>query len=535
MQFQRISQSTAILIVGIFIAIFHNFAFFRNISDFYSSDENLALILISIGFLHAGIIIILLSLLGTGKVLKHIIALLLLISSFTAYFSDNFNVIIDQEMLVNVIQTDPREAFDLITPKFLAYFLLLGFVPIILLYKTRFTEETLKTLLLKRAGLIAASVVIILLTVYSNSDFFASFLREQKVLKAYANPTKTLESIFRMTSSMLANSKNEVWQPIALDAHKSGQDTEFELVVLVIGETARAENFSLNGYTRKTNPKLEQQDVISFSHVQSCGTTTAVSLPCMFSILDREDYNRSKATTMDNLLDVLKRSGVSILWRDNNSGSKSVADRVDYQPFISPDVNPVCDIECRDEGMLSGLDEWLDQHPETDMLIVMHQSGSHGPAYYKRYPSQFEMFQPTCKTNQLDQCTKQQILNTYDNTILYTDYFLEKVINWLKQYKNQYEVSMLYVSDHGESLGESGLYLHGFPFLLAPENQTHVPAILWGADNNEDIDFEKVNTNRSLEFSHDNLFHTLLGLFEIHTQSYQPDKDILQYQYHYEN
>ena len=534
MKIKPISQTTTIILVAIFLSVFHNVSYFRNIAEFYATSEQLSVILVSTGILHACILIILLSLTGFGKPLKAFLALVLIISSFIAYFSDTYNVIIDKEMLVNVAQTTPEETLDLLTLRMFAYFLFLGLLPALFVTKIQFLHEPIKKLILKRIGLVLGSIALLVILIFSNYDFFASFLREQKELRYYANPTKAIVSVFKLASTKFTNKNQLPWTTVADDAEKSEADSEYELVVLVIGETARAQNFSLNGYERKTNPKLENQNVISFQNVTSCGTTTAVSVPCMFSFQKRQNYEPDQSARMDNILDVLKRADVSVLWRDNNTGSKGVAHSVEYQPFNDPEVNPVCDIECRDEGMLSGLDEWINQHQGSDILIVLHQFGSHGPAYYKRYPHGFEKFKPTCQTNQLDQCSEQEIINTYDNTIFYTDYFLDKTINWLKTKEKIYEVSMLYISDHGESLGESGLYLHGFPYSLAPDQQTHVPAIFWTSQNNPDLDIDKTKINQSFQISHDNLSQTLMGLFEIKSHLYDPEKDFLKYHYRYD-
>lgn len=525
----RISQTTLIISVALFIAVFHNFAFFHNIAAFYRDTDDLAWILFATGLLHGGILLLLLlSLLGTGRLLRILLALVLVVSALTAYFIDTYNVIIDQEMLVNVMQTNLEESADLFSLRLIAYLLLLGLLPAWLVLRVGLKAERWHHLLLKRLLLIVFAVLLPLLTIYSDSDFFSSFLREHKSLRYYANPTKAIDSVYKSVADSLDWQQGSLpWQSLGIDAHRPPGDDDFELVVLVIGETARAENFSLNGYARPTNPELEKRRVISFPRLLSCGTTTAVSVPCMFSFQDQADYDRARAASMDNLLDVLARADIEILWRDNNTGSKGVADRVTYEDFSDPDINPLCDVECRDEGMLSGLDEWVDANPGKDLLIVLHQLGSHGPAYYKRYPERFRRFMPTCDTNELQDCSEQQIINTYDNTIVYTDYVLSQVIDWLKGRAGAYEASMLYVSDHGESLGESGLYLHGFPYALAPLQQTRVPAILWSDVNNPDIDFKSVRENRDKTYSHDNLVHTLLGLFEIDIPEYRADMDLL--------
>jgi lipid A ethanolaminephosphotransferase len=249
----------------------------------------------------------------------------------------------------------------------------------------------------------------------------------------------------------------------------------------------------------------------------------------MFSIFDKPDFSYKKGKNTENILDVLTHTKyIDILWRDNNSDSKGVADRVEFEDYKNPKTNPICNVECRDEGMLAGLDNYIKEHKNRDILIVLHQMGNHGPAYYKRYPKEFEKFKPVCKTNQLENCTEEEISNAYDNALLYTDYFLSKVINFLKNYNNSYETAMIYISDHGESLGENGVYLHGLPYFIAPENQTHVGAFIWlGKEITKEVDIDKLKQINDKEYSHDNLFHTLLGIFEVNSKVYLPNMDIL--------
>jgi lipid A ethanolaminephosphotransferase len=245
----------------------------------------------------------------------------------------------------------------------------------------------------------------------------------------------------------------------------------------------------------------------------------------MFSIYPREECSEQKAVATENLLDVLQHAGVHVLWRDNNSDSKGVALRVPYQDFRQPATNPVCDTECRDEGMLVGLQEFIDAQQEVDIVIVLHQMGNHGPAYSKRYPFEFERFTPICATNQLNACTQEEVINAYDNAILYTDAFLAKVITLLKKNDPRFETAMIYIGDHGESLGEYGVYLHGLPYAMAPDSQKHVPSIFWFGDNFR-VNKQALRVKAAERLSHDNLFHTVLGLLEIETTVYNPNLDV---------
>jgi len=300
-------------------------------------------------------------------------------------------------------------------------------------------------------------------------------------------------------------------------------------VIMIVGEALRADHFGLNGYTRETTPKLKKEKgILNFSNVYSCGTSTAESVPCMFSIFDRENYSYKKGISHENVLDVLKHTGeVSLLWRDNNSDSKGVALRIPYEYYKSPVNNTKCqDGECRDEGMLVGLDRYIHEQKNKDILIILHQMGNHGPAYYKRYPKAFEKFTPVCETNQLEKCTQQEISNAYDNAILYTDDFLIKTINFLKKYAKTHQTAMFYMSDHGESLGENGIYLHGLPYFMAPDAQKHIAALAWfGPQRQKRLPVKQIHLDTY--YSHDNLFHTLLGIFDVKTKVYDKKLDMM--------
>jgi lipid A ethanolaminephosphotransferase len=321
-----------------------------------------------------------------------------------------------------------------------------------------------------------------------------------------------------------------VAQPLGTDAHVAGPMASGKPRVLVIitGETARAENFSLGGYQRDTNPELAKRDITYFSDTSSCGTATAVSVPCMFSNLTRRGYSHRAGLANENLLDVLGHAGVQTEWWDSNTGSKGVADRTTYHSFsIANDPRYCKDNECLDDGMVDKLDDWLSK-VKGDSVLVLHQLGSHGPTYYLRYPQAFARFTPECRTGELGTCSHEEIVNAYDNTILYTDHIIASVIDKLKAHQSNIAPAMIYMSDHGESLGEHGLYLHGAPYIVAPSQQTHVPFVLWqGTDMKASIDTGCLTSRADEAASHDNLFHTTLGLMAVKTSVYKPDLDVL--------
>ncbi len=428
-------------------------------------------------------------------------------------------------MIHNTMHTNLAESLDLFSFKLVLYVVLLGLLPSYVVYKIPLIQTTGWQEIKSRLKLMTLTVAALLIVLYAFSDFFGSFFREHKSLRYYSNPGNYIYSMGKYLSEMLV-SENLSLQTLGLDAKVKEIDSKKELIIFVVGETGRADRFSLNGYHRETNPLLKKESVISYSDFWSCGTSTAVSVPCMFSIYNSSEFDIQKGQYTENVLDVLKHAGVKLLWLDNNSSSKGVANRIDYENYKNPEINSECDKECRDIGMLKNLQSYIDAHQQEDMLIVLHQMGQHGPAYYKRYPENFEKFTPVCKTNQLEDCSNEELNNAYDNAILYTDYFLSEVIQLLKK-NNEYETAMFYVSDHGESLGENGLYLHGLPNFIAPDVQRHVPAIIWVGENMKDINFSANVAKKDQHYSHDNIFHTLLGLFEIESEAYDSSMDLL--------
>jgi lipid A ethanolaminephosphotransferase len=444
---------------------------------------------------------------------------------------NSYGVIIDASMIRNMMQTNIHESLDLLTLKQVAYFLFFGVLSAYGIYKLKLQERTLKKELFAKLKLVVLALVIIAASIFAFSKHYTSFFREHKPLRYSVNPAYWIYSVGKYVN-LTFNSGPIVVKPIGEDA-KVINDTNTSkkrLVIMVVGEAARADHFSLNGYERETNPLLKQEDIINFENMSSCGTSTAESVPCMFSIYDRADYSYKKGISTENVIDVLAHTqDIAILWRDNNSDSKGVALRVPYESYQSSKTNTICtEGECRDIGMLVGLDKFIEKNKGKDILIVLHQMGNHGPAYFKRYTKEYEKFTPTCQTNQVEKCTQEEIANAYDNAILYTDNFLNETIQFLKQYDTQYNTAMIYMSDHGESLGEGGVYLHGMPYFMAPDAQTHIGAIMWfGEGMKQVVSVDEIVKNKNKAYSQDNLFHTLLGIFNVETKVYKKEMDIL--------
>ena len=465
---------------------------------------------------------------------KPVLIALVLTASIASYFIATYGILIDKAMIQNVFETNTREATELLSWQFLIEVGLLGVLPSLLIARARIRFPEGAKGLLQRSGIVVGSLVLAVLLLLLFFKSLAPTLREHRELRFLLTPTNFIQAMHGYLRTRWA--ADIVVAPLGRDAVRSaawsGQQRR-TVTVIVVGETARAANFSLNGYARQTNPLLARQEgLINFSHVSSCGTATAISVPCVFSALGRDGYSRSKASSQEGLLDVLKHAGFEVIWLDNNSGCKGVCDRVGYEDVSLPGGprSPCSGGECYDERLLEGLPELLSKG-DNDLVIVLHQKGSHGPAYWKRYPKDFARFGPVCTTNQFEQCSRESIQAAYDNTILYTDYFLSKTIDMLRAAAGEYgiDTAMLYFSDHGESLGENNVYLHGAPYMFAPREQTEVPMMFWMSDsfsNRFRIDRGCLSERRNQKLSHDNVFHSVLGMLDVNTAVLNPRLDL---------
>lgn len=522
-----------VLVVSLFIMLTGNYTFLNRVADIYFADSRHLAFFVSVFFLFAAATAFLLNFLAYRGLTAPVLAIFLLISSATAYFTDKYGTVLNDEMLINMLQTNVSEAGDLLSVSLVIRLLVFGVIPAVLL--VRYRPSSMGPVAEIR-GMLFSGLSLILFMVLCIAPFtstYASFFREHKSVRFYANPTYVTYSAVNLAGRIFKDQGSQKISAVAIDAKPTEvleSEEPRELIVLVVGETARADRFSLNGYARETNPNLQKEELVSLKNVTSCGTSTAVSVPCMFSDLTETHFSLEKVAKLENALDVLQRNGVEVLWRDNNSDSKGVALRVAYENFRTPEKNPICDEECRDVGMLKGLEDYIDQRAGKDILIVLHQMGNHGPAYYKRYPKEFEHFTPVCKTNELANCTREEIDNAYDNAVRYTDYFLSQVITLLKKYDGSHETAMLYVSDHGESLGEYGMYLHGAPKAFAPEAQTHVASVVWFGSN-FDYKLADLLPYEKDHLTHDALFCTLLMAYELNTHTCSESRKTIQAQH----
>jgi lipid A ethanolaminephosphotransferase len=462
---------------------------------------------------------------------RPLLALLLLVTAAASYYMDRYAIYLDRAMLANVLATNYKEARELVGWGPALHILVFGIVPATLLWWPSLKTRPLRRAIVVRVAWIATALAISVASLLLVFAEFASLMRNHRELRNLITPGNVVASVIGnvFARSARGNEPRIVVAPDAKVVARADTPRRPMLFVLVVGETARAQNFSLNGYSRPTNPELSKRDVVNFPHATSCGTSTEVSLPCMFSPFGRAHYDEDKILSHETVLHVLARAGVQVLWRDNQSGCKGVCDGLPTEELDHAAVESLCaEGQCLDEILLRGMDQVL-RDRQGNLLVVMHQLGSHGPAYFKRYPALFKRFTPACESEDLRVCSAAEIVNAYDNSLLYTDFFLGKLIDFLDRAQATHDTAMLYVSDHGESLGEGGLYLHGMPWAIAPDVQTHVPFVMWLSPafrSDRGVDEGCMRNRAAQPVSHDNLFHSLLGIFDVQTRAYERGLDL---------
>lgn len=485
------------------------------------------------GLLITALHFILAALPACRRSLKPLLALLLALAAATGFYMHKFGIYVDPDMVRNVLRTDPAEARELLTPDLLWHLLLYLGLPLLFLSRVELLPRRPGPALLRRGLSLLAALLLGAGGLALASQDLAALMRNHKEVRYLITPGNVVYSLAR-TWSRDARASPAARQVIAPDATLGGTwagRRKPVLFVLVLGETARAANWGTHpgpdGRLRDTAPETTARGVIGFADVSSCGTSTEVSLPCMFSLQGRRHYDEAAIRNSESLLHVLARAGFRVVWRDNQAGCKGVCAGLEQQ---RPEPRPeLCDGErCLDEILLDGLPRLAADH-QGNLVLVLHQLGNHGPAYHKRYPESFRRFGPGCDTADLSQCSQERIINSYDNALLYTDHFLARTIDLLKAQEDRYDTALLYVSDHGESLGENGLYLHGIPYAIAPREQTQVPMLLWlspGFSRSASLDAGCLRQAAAGPASHDHLFHSILGLLDVQTRDRDTQLDL---------
>ena len=531
------SQTKLNLILALYFATILNYALYAKtlqLHPFQGETGDYFIFTIPL-FIYCGCLLIF-TLLAQPIVHKIIVPALLLISAAVSYSAIFLDVYFNRDMLTNVLITTASESAKLITPSFIAWFTAFGILPTALYLRTQIQYRSLWREILQRLATAAAAIAGIgIIAAFFYQDY-ASFGRNNPTIKDLIIPSNFIGAgISQYKHYRRSQIPYQVLDP---KIRQRKPDNHTHVIVLIVGEATRAANWGLNGYARQTTPKLAARgdSIFNFNNVTSCNTFTAGSLPCMFSPTPRADFDPIRAAKQDTLLDVLQRAGIQITWIDNDTGCKGVCSNIPFINVTEQNNPQYCkNGECRDEAMLPELDKALAQAAasQKDSLIIVHTIGSHDPTYSERYTPAQRLFTPTCDTNEINRCTQQELINTYDNTVVSVDGFIDAVISRVEQHQN-WESAVLYVSDHGESLGEKGVYLHSTPYAIAPKEQTHVPMIMWFSPlwhKNEGMDAACLRRNAQTQaYSHDNFYSTVFGTLDMDSttsQTYRPELDIL--------
>ena len=471
-----------------------------------------------------------LALLLTRRTVRPVLAVLFIATAFATFYIDRYSVFINTEMLQNVLHTDWPEARELLTPALGLHLLLYAGLPLLVLSRIQVRPRPMSRALGVRLLTVAGALALTALVVFPQFRAVSSLMRNHHEVGGLITPANYLSSGFRLARKAVATPAGPR-EVIAADASRTGgvaAGQRPKLLVLAIGETVRSANFGLSGYARDTTPELGALDLVSYPRVQACGTSTEVSVPCMFAPVGRRNYDEARIRREQSLLHVLDRVGFNVLWLDNQSGCKGVCDGLPAER-IPGDADPaLCDGErCLDAVLLPRLAAAAAAEPG-DLVVVLHLLGNHGPAYFRRYPDEFRRFTPSCDSSELSKCSDAEIVNAYDNAILYTDHVLAAMIAYLQDLPDR-DTALIYVSDHGESLGESGIYLHGLPYSIAPAVQREVPMLMWLSDSlleTTGVDESCLKAGASGEVAHDHLFHSVLGLLDVMTTAREPSLDL---------
>ena len=421
------SSITFISVTAVLNALLYHlplFSFAAVHLDLSSVTGFLTLATLLVALLSASVLLLIPPALISHRLLKPFSMVLALANALAVYFVATYHVVLDETMMGNVLNTDFAETAEYLHPTLIVYVLALGVLPCWLLARVRIRESP-------RLHLIALALACMSITVIWSLLAARSWLwfdENSKRLGGMVMPWSYVINTARFEVPRLMASEGQTLLPPA-----TFSSDEKTVVILVIGEAARAQNFQLYGYTRPTNPLLSRAGVVALKHTTACATYTTAAVKC---ILSNADAGSQFAKRYEPLPSYLQRNGVDVVWRSRNWGEPPIKVRT-YEK--ANDLSAHCaGARCTyDEILLSGLEQRIKASSSRRVFVVLHQSGSHGPAYYRKYPGEFEHFEPVCKSVELGQCSHEELVNAYDNTILYEDYFLSRVIGVLEKFRTR--------------------------------------------------------------------------------------------------
>lgn len=528
----ELSQESLISLFSVVIVACLNSQFWEAAADHRSPTTVEGLVFLgSTGLCIVALHAFLLGMISTRRTIRLTLGVTWLIAVLVAYYMRRYTVYLDAHMMRNVLHTESKEAAELITRSMLLT-VFAACVPVwCLLAWVRVTSRRIVEAVVYRLIWLTVCAVVALLAVLSAYGDLSPLLRNHREVRYLVTPANALVATLAVVGDELREGRKPK-TPIGEDAVVNRtQGARARLLVVVVGETVRAQNWGLNGYERDTTPGLGVRNVVNFPDVSACGSNTEVSLPCLFAPIGRRDYDESRIRSQQSLLHVLDRVGIETLWLDNQTGCKGVCEELPIVRIRGDEDPSRCDGKvCLDAVLFDrAASELRSAGPgQADRVIIVHPLGNHGPAYSRRYPKAFRAFVPTCESPDLDGCDDASIRNSYDNAILYSDHLLSGLIDELAQ-REDLDTALIYVSDHGESLGEHGIYLHGLPYVMAPDVQLKVPMFVWMNHNWSEsgaIDMKCLRETSGSPQTHDFLFHSVLGLFGVRSKIYEPNLDL---------
>ena len=501
--FKRDCKATTLsLIVTIYTLLAYHYPLFRLVVNNIEGGINgwiitggLAVLMLATNFMMSYIFLYLLR--GVGK---WIIGLSLIGDAIALYFINTYDVLITDSMMGNVFNTRYSEASGFFSWIAVLYIIFLGILPCVFVVSRKVDFGSAK-LFFKRTGVALATI---LAMVAININNFTWIDRNATQLGSLLMPWSYTVNTFRYISAEKKRNAKEILLPDAVISNESK-----DVCILIIGESARRDHFSLYGYEKVTNPLLAEDNVTSLI-ANSAATYTTAGVK---AILDHQPTGK----LYEILPNYMYRTGVDVIWRTSNWGEPPV--HIEKYHTVRDLKKMYPDADDRYDGiLLTGLKEEIMSSEKDKILVILHTNTSHGPTYNKKYPAEFERFTPVCTTVEMSKANPQELMNAYDNSVLYTDYIIHSAIEMLKEFTDR-RTCMLYVSDHGESLGEGNLYMHGVPMSIAPKEQIEIPFIVWTSK-------DAVEVKELAEVGQYHVFHSVMDFLGVESPIFDEDKNI---------
>ena len=495
-------------IVSIGTLLLYNLPFFNYVANNTNESTvgriwllaSLVVIMLAVNFMMTYLVMYLMRFVG-----RILLAILSIINATAVYFIITYSVMIDSTTIENVFNTRYSEASGFFSGSLWLFILIAGVLPAIwcMLQPVVIGKA-------KKMGIwCGSSLALVLALVLANINQTLWISQHDTELGGLLQPWSYIVNTCRVISA----SQDEQAEEIKLPDGRITDD-EKAVVVLVIGESARKANFQLYGYERPNNPRLSKREGLKVYQTNSCATYTTAGTKAILEPQESDDL-------YELLPNYAFRTGADVSWRTSNWGEPPI--HIDEYLTDSElgDIYPNAD-NTYDGILFTGLRERIESSPKHKVLIILHTSTSHGPKYADKYPKEFEVYKPVAKNVEEGEKNISMLINAYDNTILYTDYLLDGLIDTLRA-MTDWKSAMIFISDHGESLGENKMFMHGLPMKLAPKVQYEIPFFVWTSEGFRDY---KAESELPAVLEQHFIFHSVLNLLSIDSPAYNKDYDI---------